>query len=98
GSKFSSAVTWTRQSAHIFTTSKRVLESLYIQCLPSSLAATRSTELLTPNGVPQRMQRNGSSCLMTRLEAGAAGKARHGLMPLSFFRTVSFHHAPCPQA
>ena len=41
---------------------------LYIQCLPSSLAATRSIVLFTPNGLPQRMQQNGCSSLSTRAD------------------------------
>ena len=56
GIEFSSAMAVTRQSAHILMTSSRFLEFSNIQCWPSSLAATRSTELLTPNGLPQRMQ------------------------------------------
>src|SRR5437899_2466667 len=35
-------------------TSRRFGEFWYIQCLPSSLAATRSIVLLTPQGLPQR--------------------------------------------
>ena len=46
----------TRQSSHILMTSSRCAEPLNIQCLPSSLAVTRSIVLLTPNGLPQRMQ------------------------------------------
>src|SRR5260221_4888059 len=37
----------------------------YIQCLPARALATRSILLFTPNGLPQRMQANGSSCLST---------------------------------
>ena len=69
----------TRQSSHILMTSRRCAESLNIQCLPSSLAATRSIVLLTPNGLPQRMQWNGSSSLSTRAVAVAARKSSCGL-------------------
>ena len=48
-----------RQSSHILSTSSRLGASVYIQCLPASLAATRSIVLLTPNGLPQRMQAKG---------------------------------------
>ena len=69
----------TRQSAHILMTSRRLAEFWNIQCLPSSLAATRSTLLFTPNGLPQRMQQNGSSSLSTRAGAVAARKSSCGL-------------------
>src|SRR4029077_14798913 len=87
-----------RQSAHIFTRSSRCLESLYIQCLPSSLAATRSTVLLTPNGVPQRMQRNGSSCLTTWLDAVAARKMICGTSVSTFSEHVAQYRAQCTHA
>ena len=64
----------TRQSSHILMTSSRVAEPLNIQCLPSSLAATRSIVLLTPNGLPQRMQANGSSSLSTRARRGGGAE------------------------
>ena len=66
--------TATRQSSHILMTSRRRAEPLNIQCLPSSLAATRSIVLLTPNGLPQRMQWNGSSSLSTRAERGGGAE------------------------
>ncbi len=50
-------------------TSSRRDEPSYIQCLPSSFAITRSIVLLTPNGLLQRMQQNGSSSF--RMRAGA---------------------------
>ena len=75
----SSAITATRQSSHILMTSSRRAEPLNIQCLPSSLAETRSMVLLTPNGLLQRMQANGSSSLSTRAAAVAARKSICGL-------------------
>ncbi len=80
------------------TTSSRFLESLNIQCLPSRLATTRSTELLTPNGVPQRMHWNGSSSLMTRLDAVAARKSICGFRPITFSGQVAWHRPHCTQA
>ena len=59
-------------------TSRRLAEPWNIQCLPSSLAITRSIVLLTPNGLPQRMQQNGSSSLSTRAGAVAARKSSCG--------------------
>ena len=79
-------------------TSSRFFESLNIQCWPSSLAATRSTELLTPNGLPQRMQANGSSCLMMRLMAVAARKSICGFRLMTFSGQVALHSPHCTQA
>ena len=62
----------TRQSAHILMASARLLLAGNIQCRPSSLAATLSIVLLTPNGLLQRMQSAGSSSLRIR------GRARGG--------------------
>src|SRR5678816_1467415 len=61
-------MTATRQSSHILMTSRRRAEPLNIQCLPSSLAETRSIVLLTPNGLLQRMHSNGASSLRTRAD------------------------------
>ena len=55
GSNCSSAIASTRQLSHMRMTSSRFFESLYIQCLPSSLATTRSTELFTPIFVCSRV-------------------------------------------
>ena len=52
---------------------------VYIQCWPASLPITRSIVLLTPNGLPQRMQWNGSSSFSTRARAVAARKSSCGL-------------------
>jgi len=65
----------TRQSPHILMASSRPDEPLYIQCLPSSFATTRSIALFTPNGLLQRMQQNGSSSLRMRAGARAARKS-----------------------
>ncbi len=79
-------------------TSSRFLESLYIQCLPSSLATTRSTELFTPKGLPQRMHSAGSSCLMTRLMAVAARKSICGFRLITFSGHVALHSPHWTQA
>ena len=79
-------------------TSRRFAESLNIQCLPSSLAATRSIVLLTPNGLPQRMQQNGSSSLSTRAGAVAARKSSCGLSVITFSGQVALHSPHCTQA
>ena len=68
-------------------TSSRLVAPLYIQCLPSSLAATRSIVLFTPNGLPQRMQQNGSSSLRTRGDAVAARKSSCGFSVMTFSGT-----------
>ena len=69
-----------------------------IQCLPSSLATTRSTELFTPNGLPQRMQRHGSSCLSMRAMAVAARKSICGVRLITFSGQVALHSPHCTQA
>src|SRR4029078_3672129 len=79
-------------------TSSRFFELLYIQVLPSSLATTRSTELFTPKGLPQRMHSAGSSCLMTRLMAVAARQLLCGLMVLTFSGHVALQSPHCTQA
>src|SRR5690242_16761240 len=79
-------------------TSSRFFESLYIQCLPSSLATTRSTELLTPNGLPQRTHSAGSSCLMILLMAVAARKSICGVRVITFSGQVALHSPHCTQA
>src|SRR5471030_3287401 len=88
----------TRQSAHILMTSSRFLESLNIQCLPSSFATTRSTELFTPNGLLQRMQLKGSSCLTMRLMAVALRKSICGESVMTFSGQVAAHSPHCTQA
>ena len=65
----------TRQSAHIRIASARCAAAGYIQCRPSSLAATFSIVLLTPNGLLQRMQSAGSSSLIRRAVARLARKS-----------------------
>src|ERR1700719_2462310 len=79
-------------------TSRRLDEPVYIQCLPSSFAATRSIVLFTPNGLPQRMQQNGSSCLSTRADAVAARKSICGLSVITFSGQVAPHNPHCTQA
>ena len=71
---------------------------LNIQCLPSSLAVTRSIVLFTPNGLPQRMQQNGSSCLITRADAVAARKSSCGFSLMTFSGQVALHSPHCTQA
>src|SRR5262249_21335658 len=88
----------TRQFSHIRMTSSRFFESLYIQCLPSSLATTLSTELLTPNGLPQRMHSAGSSCLMMRLIAVAARKSICGFRVMTFSGHVALQSPHCTHA
>src|SRR3954454_20099393 len=78
--------------------SSRALESLYIQCLPSSFATTRSIELLTPNGLLHLMQWNGSSCLITRAAAGAGRKSICGDSVITFSGQVALHSPHCTQA
>ena len=79
-------------------TSRRFAEFWNIQCLPSSLAATRSIVLFTPNGLPQRMQQNGSSSLSTRAGAVAARKSSCGLRLMTFSGQVALHSPHCTQA
>src|SRR6185295_20058660 len=98
GSKSCSVIATTRQSAHILITSRRCAEFLNIQCLPSSLAATRSTELFTPNGLLKRMQQNGSSSFSTRARAVAARKSSWGLSVITFSGHVALHSPHCTQA
>src|SRR4051812_50194120 len=78
--------------------SSRVLESLNIQCLPSSLAVTRSIELFTPNGLSHLMQWNGSSCLSTRAGAVAARKSICGVRLITFSGQVDLQMPHCTQA
>src|SRR5262245_37528907 len=91
-------MTATRQSSHILMTSRRPGEPLYIQCVPSSLAATRSIVLLTPKGLPQRRQQNGSSSFSTRAEAVAARKSICGLSEITLSGQVALHNPHCTQA
>src|SRR5471032_753630 len=91
-------MTATRQSSHILMTSRRRAEPLYIQCLPSSLAETRSIVLLTPNGLLQRMHSNGASSLSTRAAAVAARKSSCGLSVMTFSGQVALHSPHCTQA
>src|SRR5260370_7397786 len=94
----SSATNATRQSSHILMTSRSLDEPEYIQCLPSSLASTRSIALPTPNGLPQRMQQNGSSSLRTRAGALPARKSIWGLSVITFSGHVAWHNPHCTQA
>ena len=64
---------------------------MYIQCLPSSFATTRSIVLLTPNGLLQRMQQNGSSSFRTRADALAARKSIWGFSVMTFSGQVAWH-------
>src|SRR6202047_4734898 len=73
-------------------------ESAYIQCLPSSLATTRSIVLLTPNGLLQRTQENGSSCLSTRAAAVTERKSIRGTRLITFSGQVALHSPHCTQA
>ena len=93
-----SVTAMTRQSSHILSTSRRCGAPWNIQCLPSSLAVTRSIVLLTPNGLPQRMQANGSSCLSTRAAAVAARKSSCGTSVITFSGQVALHSPHCTQA
>src|ERR1700722_12074050 len=79
-------------------TSRRLAVPWYIQCLPSSLATTRWIVLLTPNGVPQRTQPNGSSSLSTRAAAVAARKSIRGMRLITFSGQVALHSPHCTQA
>src|ERR1700741_497172 len=88
----------TRQSSHILMTSRRFGEPAYIQCLPSSFASTRSIVVLTPNGLPQRTQQNGSSSLRTRAGALTARKSICGLSVMTFSGQVAWHNPHWTQA
>ena len=90
--------TATRQSSHILMTSRRCAESLNIQCLPSSLAATRSIVLFTPNGLPQRMQLERLFFLEHARGAVAARKSSCGLSVMTFSGQVALHSPHCTQA
>src|SRR3954453_3073085 len=79
-------------------TSRRRAEPLNIQCLPSSLAETRSIVLLTPNGLLQRMHSNGASSLSTRAAAVAARKSSCGRSVMTFSGQVALHSPHCTQA
>ena len=59
---------------------------------------TRSIVLLTPNGLPQRMQWNGSSSLSTRAAAVAARKSSCGSSVITFSGQVALHSPHCTQA
>src|SRR4051794_7319372 len=54
--------------------------------------------LLVPNGLSQRMQRNGSSCLSTRAAAVAARKSICGDSVITFSGQVALHSPHCTQA
>src|SRR5205823_2828394 len=83
---------------HILMTSRRLGEPSYIQCVPCSFAVTRSIVLLTPNGLPQRMQQNGSSCLRTRGDVVAVRKSSWGLSVITLSGQVALHNPHCTQA
>src|SRR6476646_9336179 len=87
-----------RQSAHILMTSRRLAEFWNIQCLPSSLATTRSTLLFTPNGLEQRMQQNGSSSFNTRAGAVVLRKSSCGVRLITFSGHVALHRPHCTHA
>ena len=59
---------------------------------------TRSIVLLTPNGLSQRMQWNGSSSLSTRALAVAARKSSCGVSVITFSGQVALHSPHCTQA
>src|ERR1700691_643291 len=73
-------------------------EVLYIQCLPSSFATTRSMLLFTPNGLLHRMQQNGSSSLRTRAGALEAPKSIRGDNVMTFSGQVAWQRPHCTQA
>src|SRR5258708_20163585 len=79
-------------------TSRSLDEPEYIQCLPLSFSSTRSIALLTPNGLSQRMQQNGSSSLRTRAGALAARKSIWGFSVITFSGHVAWHNPHCTQA
>src|SRR5271169_1097418 len=79
-------------------TSRRLAEPWNIQCLPSSLATTRSIVLFTPNGLPQRTHGNGSSSLSTRAAAVAARKSIRGTRLITFSGQVALHSPHWTQA
>src|SRR2546430_15543093 len=79
-------------------TSRSLDEPEYIQCLPLSFSSTRSIALLTPNGLLQRTQQNGSSSLRTRAGALAAQKSIWGLSVITFSGHVAWHSPHCTQA
>src|ERR1700748_840136 len=54
--------------------------------------------LLTPNGLLQRMQRNGSSSLSTRVVAVAARKSSFGRNAITFSGQVALQSPHCTQA
>src|SRR3984893_3225704 len=78
--------------------SRRLEVPWYIQCLPASLATTRSIVLLTPNGLPQRTQGNGASSLSTLAAAVAARKSIRGTRLITFSGQVALHSPHCTQA
>src|ERR1700730_16092462 len=79
-------------------TSKRLGESWYIQCLPSSMATTGSIVLLTPNGLPQRTQGNGASSLRTLADVVAARKSIRGMRLITPSGQVALHKPHCTPA
>src|SRR5262245_47828337 len=72
--------------------SRRSGASLNIQCRPASLAVTFSIVLLTPKGLPQRMQQNGSSCFNTRTPSDVARKLILGTKVMTFSGQVDLHN------
>src|SRR5258708_18812230 len=96
GSKLSLTTASTRQSAHILMTSIRLALSPWnIQCLSPSLASTRSIELLVPEGLPQAMQRNGSSSFSTASGAFHALKSSRGSSVMTFSGQVASQSPHC---
>src|SRR5262249_55359378 len=72
--------------------------SPHIPCPPAALAVRRLAVLFVPNGLPQRVQQNGSSSLSTRASAVAARKSSCGLSVITFSGQVAWHSPHCTQA
>src|SRR5581483_6691678 len=87
-----------RRSCAASGASGRLEPASYIQCRPASFLLTASMVLLTPNGLPQRMQANGSSSLRTRAGALTAAKSICGLSVMTLSGQVALHSPHCTQA
>src|SRR3954454_18061537 len=98
GSVISSARNATRQSPHILIASSLREEPAYIQCLPSSFEMMRSMLLLTPNGLLQRIQQDGSSSLRIWDGVLAVSKLMRGTSLMTCSGQVAWHKPHCTQA
>ena len=88
----------TRQSAHILSTSRRLPSPVNIQCLPSSLAATRSIVLFDPERLAAADAGERLLLLEHARGAVAARKSSCGLSVITFSGQVALHSPHCTQA